>query len=209
MTPVRAGGTPPARPSPLSGGARRRPVAGTNWIERMLIVVAGVALSVGLIALLSGGLLAGRDNPGLYGTAGQLGVQFRDQGDTLLPAGARPPAYDSVPPTSGPHRIATITRAGSELSSDQVLTALAAGDVILMYGTARPPAGLRALADSVAAPFTPALAAAGQAAILARRPATDGVLALAWTRMLHVRSVSAPPLRSFALAWLGRGAGHG
>lgn len=208
MSPARAGGARSARLSPLSGGGRRRPVAATNWIERAVILVASLALSVALIVLLSGGLLGGRDRPGLYGPRGRLGVRFRDQGDARLAPGVRPPRYDSVPATSGPHRVATIGREGSELSDDQVLTALAAGNVILMYGTDRPPAGLRALARSVAAPFTPALAAAGQAVILARRPATLGVLALAWTRMLHVRSVNEPQLRSFALAWLGHGAGR-
>ena len=40
-----------------------------------------------------------------------------------------------------------------------------------------------ALALSVAGPFSPALAAAGQAVILARRPGTTGLIGLAWTRM--------------------------
>jgi Protein of unknown function (DUF3105) len=183
-------------------------VSPTRWLEWLLIVFAALAISVGVIALLSGGLLAGRDNPGLYGPGGQLGVQFRDRGDAVLAAGTPAPTYDSVPPTSGPHHTAVIRHERSELSNDQLLTALAAGDVVLIYGTDRPPPGLTALAASIAAPFTPALAVAGQAVILGRRPAIPGVLALAWTRLLHVRSVNDPQLRSFALAFLGQGAGH-
>jgi hypothetical protein len=178
-------------------------------LEGLLILITSLAIAIGVIALLSGGLLAGRDNPGLYGPGGQLGVQFRDLGDGVLARGAKTPAYDSVPPTSGPHRTAVIHRDGTDFTDDQLLTALAAGNLVLMYGTQRPPADLRALASSIAAPFTPSLAAAGQAVILARRPAIPGVLALAWTRMLHVRTPDDPQLRSFALVWLGQGARHG
>jgi hypothetical protein len=174
-------------------------------LERLAIVIVSLIIAVGIIALLSGGLLIGHDNPGLSGPGGQLGVQFRDLGDAILAPGAPPPRYDSVPPTSGPHRPAVIRRDGTVLNDNQVLTALGAGDVVLMYGTDRPPPRLRALASSIAAPFTPALAASGQAVILARRPAIPGVLALAWTRMLHVRTASDPQLRSFTLFWLGQG----
>lgn len=193
----------------LSGGARRRPPGLLRWAERLLILIISLAISVGVIALLSGGLLAGRDNPGLYGPGGQLGVQFHDQGNGTLPAGAPVPAYNSVPPTSGAHRSVLIRREATRLSDNQLLTALSAGNVVLMYGTSRPSAGLKALAASIAAPFSPALATAGQAVILASRPAIPGVLALAWTRLLHVRSASDPQLRSFALAFLGRGARPG
>lgn len=171
-----------------------------------MILIAALAIAVGVIALLSGGLLAGRDNPGLYGSGGQLGVQFRDQGSGVLPPGAPLPRYDSAPPTSGPHHEASIRREQTELNSDQLLTALAAGNIVLMYGASHPPPGVKALAASIAAPFTPALAAAGQAVILARKPAIPGVLALAWRRLLHVRSVSDPQLRSFSLVFLGQGA---
>ncbi len=175
-------------------------------LERLAIVLAAVAISIGVIAVLSGGLLAGRDNPGIAGPSVQVGAQFRDLGDAHLAPGAKHPQYDSEPPTSGAHVPVKVTRDESQLTDDQLLQALAAGDVVLMYGTSRPPAGLRARADSIAAPFTSALAAAGQAVILARRPGTNGVLALAWTRLVHVRSVEDPQLRSFVLAWLGRGA---
>lgn len=190
----------------LSGGARRRPEGPLRWLERILILVISLAIAVGIIAVLSGGLLIGHDNPGLFGPGGQLGIQFRDLGDGLLAPGAKPPRYDSVPPTSGPHRVVHVRREGIPLGDDQLLTALAAGDVVLMYGGQAPPAGLRALASSIAAPFTPALAAAGQAVILARRPGIPGVLGLAWTRLIHVRAPDDPQLRSFTLFWLGQGA---
>ena len=78
---------------------------------------------------------------------------------------------------------------------------------MVMYGGAKPPPGLRTLALSLAPPFTPALAAAGQAVILARRPGTAGVLGLAWAHMLRVPSAARPALlRTFTQYWLGRGA---
>jgi hypothetical protein len=177
-------------------------------VERVAIVVVALAIAVAIIALLSGGLLAGRDNPGISGTSSELGFQFPDQGDAQLAPGAPHPAYNSRPPTSGAHVPTPLTRDETTISDDQLLTALAGGNIVLMYGSARPPAGLLRMADSVAAPFTPALAAAGQAVILARRPGTNGVIGLAWTRLVHVRSPTDPQLRSFALFWLGAGV-HG
>jgi Protein of unknown function (DUF3105) len=173
-------------------------------LERLLIVVAALAISIGVIALLSGGLLAGRDDPGV--TAGQSGpgTRYRDQGNLHLRRGELRPVYDSNPPTSGPHIPAAVLRDGAELSNDQLLQALEVGNVVFMYGTPQPPRGLEAIALAVGGPFTPALAASGQAVILARRPGTRGVIALAWTHML--RSLSGPDLRSFAQFWLSRGA---
>ncbi|MGI8506191.1 MAG: DUF3105 domain-containing protein [Solirubrobacteraceae bacterium] len=175
-------------------------------LERLAIVLAAFAISVAVIAVLSGGLLAGRDNPGISGPGRQLGAQFRDLGHAHLAPGASHPHYDSEPPTSGAHVPLAIERDGSKINDDQLLQALEAGDVVIMYGSSRPPAGLGALADTIAAPFTPALAAAGQAVILARRPGTNGFLGLAWTHLVHVRSVDDPQLRSFILYWIGRGA---
>jgi hypothetical protein len=100
-----------------------------------------------------------------------------------------------------------VTRDETRLSDDQILEALEAGDVILFYGTARPLAGARALAADVAgASFTSAIAAAGQAVILARRPGTSGVIAAAWRHLQPAASVSDPRVRAFAEYWLGRGA---
>lgn len=175
-------------------------------LEWAAIFVIALALAVGIIVLLSGGLLAGRDNPGIYGNASTLGVTFKNQGDALLTPGAKRPAYDSEPPTSGPHHPASIRREGDPLTDDQLLQALSRGDVVLMYGSRRPPRSLSTLVRSVAAPFSPPLAAAGQAVILAPRPGSEGVIALAWTHLLHVRSASDPELRSFTAFWLGQGA---
>ena len=78
--------------------------------------------------------------------------------------------------------------------------------MVILYGGSRPPAGLEQFARSVAPPFSAELAATGDAVILARRPGTTGVLALAWAHMLHVPGVSDPALRDFVGFWLGRGA---
>src|SRR5450755_2188947 len=115
-------------------------------LERSAIVLVSLTLSIGVIALLSGGLLAGRDQPGISGNGGGPGVQYRDLGDAPLAPGERRPAYDSQPPTSGPHLAATVTLDEAELSDDQLLQALAVGDVVIMYGTRSPPPGLRSLA---------------------------------------------------------------
>jgi len=178
-------------------------------LERIGIVVASLVISIGVIAVLSGGLLAGRDNPGITGPTDQLGAQFRDQGNAHLAPGAAVPQYDSEPPTSGPHVPVPITHDEAQISDNQLLQALSEGDVVIMYGTPKPPPGLRALADSIASPFTPALAAAGQAVILARRTGTNGLIGLAWTRLVHVRTLDDPSLRSFIIFWLGRGASSG
>jgi hypothetical protein len=55
-------------------------------------------------------------------------------------------------------------------------------------------------------PFDPALVQAGQSVILARRPGTQGVVALAWRHLLRAPSGSDPELARFAEFWLGRGA---
>jgi hypothetical protein len=90
----------------------------------------------------------------------------------------------------------------------ELLRALEAGNVVLVYGAPRPPAALAALADDVTGgPYDPALARAGQAVILVRRPGTRGVVALAHRRVLRAPSAADPELRRFAEAWLGRGAG--
>src|SRR5208283_3523755 len=91
---------------------------------------------------------------------------------------------------------------GRALSDNQILTALAAGNVVIVYGGARPPAGLQKLAG----PFTPALAAAGDAVILARRPGSTPLTALLWTRMLKASGARDPLLAQFIQEWLGRSA---
>lgn len=174
-------------------------------LERVAIGVASLLLSVGLIALLSG-YFAGRDQAGVTGTITRAGLQFRDLGHAHLAPGAVRPPYDSSPPTSGAHVPEPVLRDSVRLNDDQLLQSLETGDVVFVYGARTPPRGLRPLGDSLAGPFTPALAAAGQAVILARRPGTRGIIALAWTHLVHVGSVSDPALRDFTQMLLGRGA---
>jgi hypothetical protein len=176
-------------------------------LERVAIGVASLALSFGLIAVLSG-FFAGRDQAGVSGSGTPVGEQFKDLGHAHLSPGELHPEYDSNPPTSGAHVPEPVTRDFAQLSDDQLLQALEVGDVVILYGTAKPPTGLVSLADSVAGPFTPSLAAAGGAVILAQRPGTIGLTALAWAHLVSVAGPQAPLLRQFAEYWLGRGA-HG
>jgi len=164
-------------------------------------IVVAVAAVVGLIAFLSG-----RDSAPVSRTPSGPGQVFADQGAARLGPGQRPPQpYNSNPPTSGPHAPAPVRRDGTRLSDDQVLTALAAGNVVLFYGTPQPPPALRSLAADEAGPFDPPLAQTGQAVILARRPGTRGVIAAAWRHLLRVPSPTDPALRQFVDAWLGVG----
>jgi hypothetical protein len=182
--------------------------AASTALERGAIVLASFALSIGLIALMSGSF-AGHDPAGVAGAASGPGQAFRDLGHaSLLPGQARP-AYDSSPPTSGAHVPQPVPSDGAPLDDDQLLQSLQTGNVVLMYGTRTAPPGLGALARAVAPPFSPYLAAAGQAVILARRTGTSGVIGLAWSHMIRVGAPGDPLLRAFASFWLGRGApGH-
>lgn len=177
----------------------------SGLLEWAAIAVVSLAVAFGAIALLSG-FFAGRDQAGVGGAATLPGSTFADLGDAHLSPGQRHPRYNSNPPTSGPHVPVPVTADNRQLSNDQLLEALELGDVVVMYGTAAPPPGLRAVVGSLAPPFTPALAAAGQAVVMARRPGTNGLTALAWTHMLRVASPREPMLRSFIDYWLGRGA---
>jgi hypothetical protein len=177
-------------------------------LEWSAIILASLGIAFGLIALLSG-FFAGRDQAGVSGSGTVPGATFRDLGDAALSPGQPRPAYDSNPPTSGAHLAEAVTADGLELNDDQVLQALALGNVVLFYSSASPPPGLEALANSVAGSFSPSLAASGEAVILARRPGIPGVVAAAWTHLVQVSRVDDPLLRAFAQYWLGRGApGH-
>lgn len=177
----------------------------TTALERIAIVVASLALSFGLIAVLSG-FFAGRDQAGVSISQTGPGTAFPDLGAAHLKPGEKRPEYSSNPPTSGAHFPQPITRDEAEINDDQLLHALESGNVVFMYGTRNPPPGLREVALKLASPFTPALAAAGQAVILARRPGTIGVDGLAWAHAVSVRAPSDPRLAAFARFWLGRGA---
>jgi Protein of unknown function (DUF3105) len=174
-------------------------------VEWVVIVLVALAVAAGAIALLSG-YFAGNDTPGVTGSSSGPGIAVKDMGDAHLRPGQTPPRYTSNPPTSGPHVPVPVRKNHAVLSNNQVLEALELGDVVFVYGSPAPPAQLEAIARANAAPFTPALAAAGQAVILARRPGTPGVVGLAWAHLIRVRGPAAPSLRQFVQYWLGRGA---
>jgi hypothetical protein len=174
-------------------------------LERIAIVVASLALSFGLIALLSG-FFAGRDQAGVSAVVTGPGTAVPDLGHAHLKPGDPRPRYDSDPPTSGAHVPVPVRRDQRPLGDDQLLQALEVGNVVVMYGSRKPPPALRALVRSLAPPFTSALALAGQAVILARRPGTRGLLALAWAHAQSVPGAHDPRLGNFIQFWLGRGA---
>ena len=174
-------------------------------VERIAIGVASLVLSIGLILLLSG-YFAGRDQAAVSGGTSGPGQAFSDLGHATLSPGQPRPSYNSNPPTSGPHAPEAVVRNGATLNDDQLLQALQLGNVVIVYGTKQPPPGLAKFASTAAPPFTSALAAAGDAVILARRPGTAGLVALAWAHLLRVNSPSDPQLGQFVSFWLGRGA---
>jgi Protein of unknown function (DUF3105) len=174
-------------------------------LERVAIGVASLVLSIGLILLLSG-YFAGRDQAAVSGGTSVPGQAFSDLGHAKLAPGQPHPTYNSDPPTSGAHVPEAVVRDGATLNDDQLLQALQLGNVVIVYGTAKPPAGLTRFATTAAPPFSPALASAGDAVILARRPGTAGLVALAWSHLLRVGSPSDPQLGQFVSFWLGRGA---
>lgn len=179
-------------------------LAGTA-LERVLIVVVALVVTIGAIAALSG-FFAGRDQAGVSGAGGGPGESFADLGHARLRPGQPRPVYNSDPPSSGAHVPLPVLRDGVELNDDQLLQALENGNVVIFYGGHRAPAGLPALAQSIAGPFSLALAAAGQALILVRRPGTTGLIGLAWAHEVRVSAPNDQLLRAFAQYWLGRGA---
>jgi hypothetical protein len=172
-----------------------------------LAVIAGIGILVLVVVVF------GSRDRSTVDRAGGPGQAFADQGSRRLQPGT-PHAgfqYNSDPPTSGPHVVAPVTRDDIELDTDRLLTALEAGDVVLVYGDRSLRAKLRALQNDIAGPFDPEVALAGQAVVLSHSPrlAGSGVIALAWRHMLRVSSPSDPALREFVEFWLGRGAGGG
>jgi hypothetical protein len=95
---------------------------------------------------------------------------------------------------------------GVRLDAAALLDLLERGNVVLLYGSAQPPAAVERMADRVAGPFDPALADGGQAIVLARKAGTDGVVALAWQHVLRTQDPADPALEAFASDRLGRGA---
>jgi len=173
------------------------------------VLIGVVVLAGGIFGLLA--LFNARDDAGVSeGASAGPGQVFPDRGAEHLSGSERAPrAPADQPPTSGPHRPDNVGRDARRITEDQLLHALELGDVVLAYGTRRPPPELRALQRDVAGPFDAELAAAGQAVILARRPGLDGVVALAWRHAQRARDPGDPAVRRFAEAWLGKGARAG
>ena len=166
-----------------------------------LLAVALAAVGVALLV----GALRGSDSANLAAVAGP-GASQADAGDAHLAPGTPDPIYPSDPPTSGAHVVRAVTRDDVPLSDDELLTALELGDVVLAYGRRTDERPLAALADRLAGPFDPSLAASGEAVILDPLPSVAGTTALAWRHELHAASPTDPALASFATFWLGRGA---
>ena len=79
------------------------------------------------------------------------------------------------------------------------------GNVVLLYSDERLTRDLRALAARSAGELDPALAAAGQAVLVQRRPNLDApVTAVTTSRMIEARGPGDPGLRRFIEYWLGR-----
>lgn len=175
-------------------------------MRRVLRALAAVLVAVAAVVVLLL-VLQNRDRS-TFSQAGGPAVQaagmLPDQGHAhrAAPTGFH---FVSDPPASGPHRPVALRRGEGALSRDELLQAVELGDVVLVYGADRDAPLLRGLRDDVAGPFVPALAAAGQAILLDRRPGARGVVAVAWRRLLRVASPADPRLRAFADAWLGRG----
>ena len=166
-------------------------------LRRLLPILLGVLIVAGGLYGLAA-VFSGRDTAGIGSTEHIKGP------GRLEPAGGAQPG---APPTSGAHATRQPTRQG-RVSRDELLTALASGDVAIAYpGPGKAPASLTALQELVSGPFDPKLAAAGQMVLLVRWPGIKQVQALAWRRRLQATGPQDPRLRAFADAWLGKGQG--
>ena len=85
--------------------------------------------------------------------------------------------------------------------------AVPAGNVVLLYSDAGARADLEALAQDIAGPPNDDLVQAGQAVVVQRAPAADGVVAIAGERGLRVDDPADPSLRAFVEAHLGAASG--
>jgi hypothetical protein len=133
-----------------------------------------------------------------------LFLQSRDDAEVATPAG-QPGPGEAVPGRCA-NSPGLVPRDARPLSRDQLLHAVALGNVVLAYDSKRPPGALRELQRELTGRYDAELGAAGLAVILARQRGTDGILAVAWRRRLTVASPADSRLREFAEAWLGEGA---
>ena len=129
-----------------------------------------------------------------------LVLQARDDAEVGGAGGPGQRVTDRCPPQP-----ASVVHDRRRLSRAQLETALAQGNVVILY--AGPPTiELRRLQRDVSGPFDVEIAAAGQAVILAPGPYPFGYEARAWGRRLFVEVPQDQRLREFAEAWLGEGA---
>jgi Protein of unknown function (DUF3105) len=172
---------------------------------RKVLAVLGIAVVVivGLLALQV--LLTERDAPGVdTETARGPGTLLPDHGDRHTATPKRAPEQGGPPPASGPHAPVAVRADGQALGDDAVLHALEKGNVVLLYDAPRVPGVLRAVQRRVTGASTsPELVTSGQAVVLARRPGTKGVVALAWRHRLRAPSDRDPRVEEFASYWLG------
>lgn len=130
-------------------------------------------------------------------------LQSRDDAEVASPTAPSGPG--ELVPGRCPASPARVRRDERPLSRDQLLHAVALGNVVLAYDGERPPGALRELQRELTGRYDAELGAAGQAVILARQRGTDGILAIAWRHRLTVASPDDSRLRAFAEAWLGEG----
>ena len=159
-------------------------------MRRVLPVLLGIVIVVGgLFGLLT--LFNDRDSAGIGdgATAAGPGVFEEQPGD---------------PPTSGEPSGKAPVREGA-LADGAIVSALALGNVVLVYGAPKPPPELVRMRSEATGAFDAGLAAAGQMALLVRRPGVEGVQALAWQRRLETADAADPQLRDFVDFWLGKG----
>jgi Protein of unknown function (DUF3105) len=130
-----------------------------------------------------------------------LVLQARDDAEVDGAGGPGERVTDRCPPQP-----ASVVHDRRRLSRAQLETALAQGNVVILYAGPRPPVELRRLQRDVSGPFDVEIAAAGQAVILAQGPQPVGYEARAWGRRLSVEVPQDQRLREFAEAWLGEGA---
>jgi hypothetical protein len=109
---------------------------------------------------------------------------------------ARDDAGVATPPSTGPG-VPLSQLGGVEAPRTQ------AGNVVLLYSDRSMRAPLETLADDIAGPPSPELEQAGQAVLVRRAPAADGIVAIAGDRGLRVTDPADPALRDFIEAHLG------
>lgn len=134
-----------------------------------------------------------------------LFLQARDT-STLDRSGKASAAPGTTVDSPAPARPATVRRDGGSLTTDQIRTAVRAGDVVLVFDDGADVGTLRAVQEAVSGPFDPDLAKVGEAVVLARRPGATGIVAMAFGHELRVARADDPALRAFSDAYVGRGA---